>query len=197
MLTRIRTRRSAARRSDPGTGQQPVQFVGQFGVMTLGNGLDLMGVREYDPALGRFTTPDPDNLAGGDINLYRYAQSNPVNLVDPTGRSDVNTQLVASGFINLTLGVVGVLAGAGVAGVTEGAGTFVAAGLIADGCTQAVVGFTQILAGLSSTPIPEIPTGLGQAVRQATGHETIGIAVDVGLHAGGSIYELTDYRRVK
>jgi RHS repeat-associated protein len=43
------------------------------------NGLYKMGARYYDPAVGRFTQPDP--LGGG----YQYVLNNPVNLVDPSG----------------------------------------------------------------------------------------------------------------
>jgi len=39
--------------------------------------------RDYDPDLGRFTTPDPIGLAGG-LNLYQYAP-NPVMWIDPWG----------------------------------------------------------------------------------------------------------------
>ncbi|GAB6907962.1 hypothetical protein DESC_500008 [Desulfosarcina cetonica] len=40
--------------------------------------------RYYDPANGRYLTPDPFGLAGG-INLFSYVGGNPVNLVDPFG----------------------------------------------------------------------------------------------------------------
>jgi len=41
--------------------------------------------RYYSPTVGRFLQPDPINLAGGDLNLYRYVGNNPVNLMDPLG----------------------------------------------------------------------------------------------------------------
>ncbi|MGH7829539.1 MAG: RHS repeat-associated core domain-containing protein, partial [Candidatus Binatia bacterium] len=41
--------------------------------------------RQYDWRTGRFTTEDPLGFGGGDLNLYPYVQSNPINLKDPTG----------------------------------------------------------------------------------------------------------------
>ena len=35
--------------------------------------------------LGRFISEDPIEFAGGDVNLYAYAQNDPVQLIDPTG----------------------------------------------------------------------------------------------------------------
>lgn len=39
----------------------------------------------YDPNSGRFIQKDPIGLDGGDINLYRYVENNPVNFIDPEG----------------------------------------------------------------------------------------------------------------
>src|SRR5438093_13243791 len=40
--------------------------------------------RYYDPASGRFTQEDPLGLAGG-MNLYGFADGDPVNFGDPFG----------------------------------------------------------------------------------------------------------------
>ncbi|HSC72098.1 MAG TPA: RHS repeat-associated core domain-containing protein, partial [Candidatus Methylomirabilis sp.] len=51
-------------------------------------GLYYYGARYYNPALGRFISPDsmvpqPENPQ--DLNRYSYARNNPIKLVDPTG----------------------------------------------------------------------------------------------------------------
>jgi RHS repeat-associated protein len=48
-------------------------------------GLVRFGARDYDPATGTWTAPDPARFAGG-VNLYGYAGADPVNRTDPTGR---------------------------------------------------------------------------------------------------------------
>ncbi len=40
--------------------------------------------RFYDPSTGRYISADPIGLAGG-INLYSYANQNPINFIDPKG----------------------------------------------------------------------------------------------------------------
>ncbi|MBW2058023.1 MAG: RHS repeat-associated core domain-containing protein [Deltaproteobacteria bacterium] len=43
------------------------------------------GFRDYDPDIGRWTAKDPIAFRGGDSDLYGYAQSDPINLIDPFG----------------------------------------------------------------------------------------------------------------
>ena len=43
--------------------------------------------RFYDPSIGRFWSTDPSGFLGGDANLYRYAEGDPVNKLDPGGLS--------------------------------------------------------------------------------------------------------------
>lgn len=38
----------------------------------------------YNPAIGGYTQPEPIGVRG-DINLYRYARSNPLTFIDPDG----------------------------------------------------------------------------------------------------------------
>jgi RHS repeat-associated protein len=42
--------------------------------------------RRYDPATGRWDSPDTDGFRGGDTNLYRYCGNAPTTSVDPTGQ---------------------------------------------------------------------------------------------------------------
>ncbi|WP_291330216.1 RHS repeat-associated core domain-containing protein [Desulfovibrio sp. UCD-KL4C] len=48
-------------------------------------GLVHLGYREYDPAIGRFITPDPLGFAGGDVDVYGYCLDDPINFHDRTG----------------------------------------------------------------------------------------------------------------
>jgi RHS repeat-associated protein len=53
-------------------------------------GLYYYGARYYDPALGKFITPDTIVQAPFDpqsLNRYSYCRNNPINLIDPTGHS--------------------------------------------------------------------------------------------------------------
>ena len=78
----------------------PFQYDGQSGVMALGNGLDFMRARFFDPSTGRFLNPDPSGLAGGS-NSYAYAANNPISFQDPSGLQwglNPNSYSVGTGF---------------------------------------------------------------------------------------------------
>ncbi|THA26538.1 hypothetical protein E4198_19305 [Streptomyces sp. RKND-216] len=59
---------------------QPYHFTGTYHDPTH---LYKMGVRYYDSRTGRFTQPDP---SGQEVNPYLYANGDPVNNIDPTGK---------------------------------------------------------------------------------------------------------------
>jgi RHS repeat-associated protein len=68
-----------------GIADNPFTFAGRWGVSADGSGLFNMRARSYDPAAGGFVSDDPLGLAGGDLNIRRYASNDPVNFLDPTG----------------------------------------------------------------------------------------------------------------
>jgi RHS repeat-associated protein len=49
-------------------------------------GLYHLGARYYDPMMGRFLSEDPIGIAGG-LNLYAYADNDPIGGRDPSGLS--------------------------------------------------------------------------------------------------------------
>ncbi|MGH2464210.1 MAG: RHS repeat-associated core domain-containing protein, partial [Candidatus Limnocylindrales bacterium] len=69
--------------SESAPGTIPFGFAG--GLTDPNTGLVHFGARDYDPATGTWTGPDPIQFAGGQPNLYQYAGSDPVNNSDPTG----------------------------------------------------------------------------------------------------------------
>ena len=79
-------------REDSRPGLISISFAG--GLRDPDSGFILFGARDYDPAIGRWTGPDPIRFAGGDADLYRYAAADPVNSVDRSG-------LISEGKTNL------------------------------------------------------------------------------------------------
>ena len=57
-------------------------FTGQMRLPEIG--LDYYKARFYDPAIGRFMTPDPAGMVDGP-NLYAYVLNDPINFTDPSG----------------------------------------------------------------------------------------------------------------
>jgi RHS repeat-associated protein len=68
---------------DTAPSVQPLGFAG--GLYEASTGLVRFGARDYDPEVGRWTTPDPHPLPGAKANLYVYNENDPVNAVDSTG----------------------------------------------------------------------------------------------------------------
>ena len=66
-----------------GEVHQPIRLPGQFEDEL--TGLHFNRFRDYDPATGRYLTPDPLGIKGG-LNSYRYTP-NPVDYDDPLGLS--------------------------------------------------------------------------------------------------------------
>jgi len=62
----------------------PFTFGGEYGVVDDGDGLYFMTTRHYLADLGRFIQRDTIGISGG-LNLYAYANSNPLTLNDPIG----------------------------------------------------------------------------------------------------------------
>ena len=60
-----------------------------------GSGLMYYRARYYQPRLQRFISEDPIGFASGDYNLYAYLGNNPVNDVDPLGRTKGGKQNIA------------------------------------------------------------------------------------------------------
>lgn len=71
-----------------GSDPTPFTWVGRQGYFSDSQtGLYLLGsgTRHYDPATVQFLSKDPSGFHGGDANLSRYVQNNPVNKLDPSG----------------------------------------------------------------------------------------------------------------
>jgi RHS repeat-associated protein len=92
-----------------GAVTNPFQFVGEWGVSNVGQGIYMMGMRTADVNTGRFISEDP---AGSDTNSYRYALNQPTQRIDPAGlwsvTFGVSLHLGVGGEISLSFGSTGV-----------------------------------------------------------------------------------------
>jgi RHS repeat-associated protein len=90
-------------------------------------GLTLMGVRGYDPALGRFLSVDP--IRGGSANDYDYVSGDPINAYDLDGkwswRGVLKVAVIVAGVAGAIACGVSVVCGIAV-GVAAGAASYAA-----------------------------------------------------------------------
>lgn len=61
-------------------------------------------LRDYDPSIGRYTTPDPAGLDGGS-NPYVYVSNNPLTNIDPLGLFQSDIHYYMTFFLAVTAGV--------------------------------------------------------------------------------------------
>ena len=141
----------------------------------LGQPLDATGLlydnaRYYNPALGLFTTPDPErnDPAALSVSPYAYGNSNPTTYEDPSGLS------IFSDAENLASNV-----GSGVADFTVGAGE----GVINGAVSTATLG--NVSAGLDYCPYSSASgaCAAGQVVGQ------VAVAVAIAVVPGGEVAE--------
>ena len=78
-----------------GSGADAVRFVGRHEV----GALMVLGARMYDPAIGRFLSPDPILQL---FNQYGYALGNPVWFIDQDGTEGASGVDAAAAFANAT-----------------------------------------------------------------------------------------------
>ena len=67
------------------SGDMLVPFGFAGGLSDQDTGLIRFGARDYDSQTGRWTSKDPIRFDGDGLNIYRYVNNDPVNLIDPVG----------------------------------------------------------------------------------------------------------------
>ncbi len=73
--------------------RQPLRLPGQYHDPE--TGLHQNRWRSFDPQTGRYLSPDPLGLAGG-LNLYAYAEQDPINGQDPLGQLFSVAQIISN-----------------------------------------------------------------------------------------------------
>jgi RHS repeat-associated protein len=85
----------------------PFTYVGAHGVIADGNGLYFMRARYYEPNLRRFITRDElSNVSltmPQTINLYAYAEGDPLRLIDPEGEFGFIGRAIAGALVGAAI----------------------------------------------------------------------------------------------
>ncbi len=148
----------------------PFEYVGQWGVMREGNSLDFMRARYYDSSTGKFSSPDPIGINGGDLNLYNYAKNNPLIFIDPQGTIFVPGAVAGA--------ILGGIINAGIYGYSSLAQGNSSLGGLAGAFTSgaisgAVIGATGGLGLAGNIATGAIANGIGQIVQNAVNGEQL------------------------
>jgi len=134
-----------------------------------GTDLVYMRARVYEPRSGRFVTPDP---AVNDIreprswNPYLYAQGDPINITDPSGRFSMSELSMVTAIINILASILITVFGSPAALVAEalGLGDIInAVGAEVRG-VQAQIGIEGLLQGAGNQAALTRMVGLSAAV---------------------------------
>jgi RHS repeat-associated protein len=67
-------------------------------------GLNQNYFRDYDPTLGRYTTPDPMGVDGG-VNPFAYVNNNPLTGIDPLGLYQSDIHFYMTMFLGIAAGM--------------------------------------------------------------------------------------------
>jgi RHS repeat-associated protein len=184
--------------SETAPGFQLVGFAG--GIVDTETGFVRFGARDYDPRTARWTSPDPLGIRGGSPNLYTYANSDPVNLADPSGLlpdlqpdvGQVGVTLTGAGTpVGGTLGA-GVVFGGGQVGIYATGGLALGAqagvnvtgtGIYSDTGSHSI---DQVSGTAAGVDLGFGPGSIGGGVGSGTETGTVGIGPSLGLSGSGT-----------
>ena len=164
-----------------GASDNPLQYVGLFGVREAGPGLYYMRNRFYSPELGQFLSEDPLRSITGVSRIY--ASNDPIGFIDPTGLYEGQGYDIGSSLLGIVGGILGVAVGVVAAPVTGGVSTVAAvAGAYSIGANignlfNAIVGTKPVLSD-------NLGQDLGKGIDAAAGTETfesIGAIADLAV----------------
>jgi uncharacterized protein RhaS with RHS repeats len=151
--------------------------------------LDYKRNRQYDPVSGRFTQEDPIGLAGG-LNLYGFADSDPVNFSDPFGLLTCpplcgdRYEALQRPLIGEELLLLPFALGAGIYRSIFGAGARAAA---VEGAAAAGAGFATKSAARGALAEMALPEVQAAAVNRAIGRATTRTVIGITQGEGGNV----------